>query len=378
MPAIDGEARGWIRHARAMKRRFVNSRSIISQKSFIKHHPDRWSCAVGRNDRVRHPARIFGPESIDLASMLEDIPDLGVLHFPDGWVAGYQGWAFTADGKIVEETTWYGRDLRNHHLPRRAAGRRLDGTCLSIVTEFAAGNYGHFVLDGLSRIGIAERAGHSVAGIDYVYLNKPVSPSAAMVLRDLGVRPDQCIWVEDEPAISAENLLVTTFPGTKRNYAPIVPETLSKPFAGAAGHGRRLYIPRAGTREMINESDIESILAAYAIEKYDFRACDNEPEFFRSAELIVGAHGAGLTNIAFCRPGTKILEIIPSDHAYPYFYTVAESAGLDYAYMVGKSVGMRPAGTFGPSPYDFKLDPETFRSALGQLIAEIEARPASP
>lgn len=347
--------------------------AVISQKSFIKRHPDQWSVAVTYPHAQRRPPRQFGSRSVNFLPMLEDLPELGVLRFPEGAVSGLAGRAFTASGQIVAETTWYGQDLRDQNLGAVSGGHRLDGTCLSLVTEFAADNYGHYVLDGLSRIGIAERAGHPIGDFDHIYLNRPVSTSAKVLLNKLGVRPEQCVWAEDEPAITAETLFVTTFPGTKRNYARIVPETLQKATGVVPAPTRRLYIPRAGTRKIANESEIGPVLAAFGIETYDFRECDNEPDFFRSARLIIGAHGAGLTNIAFCQPGTKILEIVPSDHAYPYFYTVAESAGLDYAYIVGQSTGSRRPGTFGPSPYDFMIDVETFRDAIGQLVAEMDA-----
>ena len=35
---------------------------------------------------------------------------------------------------------------------------------------------------------------------------------------------------------------------------------------------------------------------------------------FKNSSIIIGAHGAAFSNIIFCKPGTKIIEIIPSDH----------------------------------------------------------------
>ena len=34
-------------------------------------------------------------------------------------------------------------------------------------------------------------------------------------------------------------------------------------------------------------------------------------QFFRQAEAIVGAHGAGLAHTAWCKPGTKVIEFFP-------------------------------------------------------------------
>jgi hypothetical protein len=71
-----------------------------------------------------------------------------------------------------------------------------------------------------------------------------------------------------------------------------------------------------------------------------------------------------LTNIVFCPQGAKVLELLPSDHIHPYYYTLADASGLDYSYLVGQSAGQRPPGAFGPSPFDFSIDPSEFRAAL--------------
>ena len=49
----------------------------------------------------------------------------------------------------------------------------------------------------------------------------------------------------------------------------------------------------------------------YKTEKLPF---EKQIYLFSNASTIVGAHGAAFTNIIFCKPGTKIIEIIPADH----------------------------------------------------------------
>ncbi|HEY0181864.1 MAG TPA: glycosyltransferase family 61 protein, partial [Rhodopila sp.] len=51
----------------------------------------------------------------------------------------------------------------------------------------------------------------------------------------------------------------------------------------------------------------------------------------RDARLIVGAHGAGLANIAFSRPGTVLYELFPSfAAARPYYNILAQGRGVHY------------------------------------------------
>jgi hypothetical protein len=117
----------------------------------------------------------------------------------------------------------------------------------------------------------------------------------------------------------------------------------------------RVYIPRYGVRKISNEAEVISTLKRFNVEVYDFRKCQNEPGFFATVDLVVGTHGAGLA---------RLLELIPSDHVYPYFYTLANSAELEFHYLVGESSGSRPPGTLGPSPFDFRIDIQELRQAL--------------
>lgn len=50
----------------------------------------------------------------------------------------------------------------------------------------------------------------------------------------------------------------------------------------------------------------------------------------QDAEVIIGAHGAGLTHIVSALPGTVILEIISSEYRRPHFAMIALWKGLEY------------------------------------------------
>ena len=51
---------------------------------------------------------------------------------------------------------------------------------------------------------------------------------------------------------------------------------------------------------------------------------------FRNARLVVGAHGAGLTNIAFCEPGAIVYELVPAAYHNGCFCSLAHNCGLRY------------------------------------------------
>ena len=353
---------------------FGGPRGIATLAQFCAAAPDAWHPAFPADDSPRVPPRRMGSRDAGFEAMTLPIPEMGVLALAGGRAVARSHHVFAGSGELVRETTWYGTDLTSAETsPSFPRPRRLPGTCLSLLSEFSDINYGHFLLDALSRLEIVRQAGIALAEIDHFYLHRPPSRSAAQMLQALGVDPARCLWTDEVKSVIAERMLVTTFPGTKRNYARFVPQALRRPFASLPAGGRRIYIPRHGNRKLVNGGEIEAIAVELGLEIYDFRAVEDEFAFFRTVELAVGPHGSDLSNIALCAPGAKVLELAASDHLHPYFHTIAEGAGLDYAYIVGQSVVERPAGSKGASRHDFHVDPAEFRAALGTLLAELEA-----
>jgi capsular polysaccharide biosynthesis protein len=54
-------------------------------------------------------------------------------------------------------------------------------------------------------------------------------------------------------------------------------------------------------------------------------------QLFQSAETILAPHGAGLSNLLFCQPGTRVLELSPAREFRPFFWMMGEKLGLPYA-----------------------------------------------
>jgi capsular polysaccharide biosynthesis protein len=57
-------------------------------------------------------------------------------------------------------------------------------------------------------------------------------------------------------------------------------------------------------------------------------------DLFHNAEVVVAPHGAALTNITFCRPGTRVLEMFAANYVHLGLWTIADAAGLEYRYLV--------------------------------------------
>lgn len=58
---------------------------------------------------------------------------------------------------------------------------------------------------------------------------------------------------------------------------------------------------------------------------------------FTNAEVILSATGAGMTNMLFCRKGTKIVEMFNEGFVVGPFYDMAPKIGLEYHYLICKT-----------------------------------------
>ena len=72
---------------------------------------------------------------------------------------------------------------------------------------------------------------------------------------------------------------------------------------------------------------------------------------FKNASVILGAHGAAFTNIIFCKPGTKIIEIIPSNHPNKKCERISKILKLKYFRIITK-----PDNTNKNFPYRIHLE----------------------
>jgi capsular polysaccharide biosynthesis protein len=97
---------------------------------------------------------------------------------------------------------------------------------------------------------------------------------------------------------------------------------------------RLIYIDRSASanRRLPNEAALiqRLQLRGFNALRPETLSLDAQIALFSGAAMIVGQLGAGLANIAFCRPGTVVYELVPEHHANPCFVALAMQAGLHY------------------------------------------------
>ncbi len=101
---------------------------------------------------------------------------------------------------------------------------------------------------------------------------------------------------------------------------------------------KRIYISRKNseTRRLKNEDEILTILAKYEFDIVDFDKLSFEDQlrYAVNSEIIVSAHGAGLTHMLWMKKKSKVLEIRTKNNCHDNcYFSLASDLGHDYFYI---------------------------------------------
>jgi Glycosyltransferase 61 len=138
--------------------------------------------------------------------------------------------------------------------------------------------------------------------------------------------------------------------------------------------GPLLYISRneASMRRLMNEDEIIPGLKdmGFHVMRPGTVSLANQIAAFRDAKVIVAVHGAGLTNIIFCRPGTTLVEIFPEGGVRgSAFLRISSRLGFNYYFVVGKKVA-NVQGRKNPNNSNLTVDKQAFLGFIRQVLAD--------
>jgi capsular polysaccharide biosynthesis protein len=141
--------------------------------------------------------------------------------------------------------------------------------------------------------------------------------------------------------------------------------------SSVSGSRRRVLVSRsqASHRRLLNEDECAAALRDLGVELLvtDAMSLSEEVALFRSAELVVGAHGAGLTNIVFAPEGAALVELVPSTYWDSIFAQLASVKRQRYAFLRGRTRGAHRL--VPPIQHDFEVDVAAAVAAVRNALA---------
>ena len=254
-----------------------------------------------------------------------------------------------------------------------AAPQTLAGP-LVLLSSHNNPNYHHWLtLPGLAPLMLQRRFGLPVEPGTRLALTALPGRSQPAFLKPLLAVVAPELPVVEAAALSAPRLRLAL----QEHHSPVVVSpallewwrAIAGPLAAAAGPPRRrLFISRrgAGSRRCLNEAALMARLAPLGFERLDLERMTvrGQLEAFASAAVVVGAHGAGLTNLVACRAGATLVELLPGDGPFNHYFLMASCLGLRHGHLLGH----RP----DPASDDFTVDPDQLLALLARCGIEAE------
>lgn len=351
----------------------TSSEETVRREPGVRVHPGGPAEQLSRGPATGEPPHHWRFVAGERAS----VPSRHVVEVPGGRLVGDVGATVTAGGVLDYATSGYfGIDGWHEHpiflRPTLGRIRHVDGTVLSLTARGTATNYYHFVYDAIARFGIFEEA------LPHERVDAIVVPHRTRYQQQLlelaGIDGP---FLQPEPGLtwSADRLLVPSTPNQDLDAPRWVVEWLRRrlPATGGSAGPRRLYLSRGQqphTRRYVEEQRLWPELERRGFVTLDpgTLSVQEQIDVFAGAEIVVGPHGAALTNITFCRPGTKVLELFTHSYVHLGLWTIADAAGLDYRYLVSDGP-TRPGAPMVGVLDDVSIPPERVVQQVDQLLA---------
>lgn len=254
---------------------------------------------------------------------------------PEARLVGRDTLVLSRDGRVLHESALGASATDRPRAPRRLPrAARLRGPHMTILTQWQD-NYYHWMLDALPRLSLLPVQEHP----DWPII-VPASLSEVQIaaLDVVGVSRERLVPF-DGTHLVVEKLGWPSHVG-HTGHPPLwaakwLQERFARPDIGSGG--RRLYISRktAGWRVVSNEGDVLALLRARGFTTVDPGSMPlaDQMAMFSGAELVVGAHGAGLVNM-LAAANISVVELFNPRYINQCYFNLAEILGHTYGCLV--------------------------------------------
>jgi capsular polysaccharide biosynthesis protein len=289
-------------------------------------------------------------------------------------VHSYHAIVFDKDGDILADLSVafvpneYVSNTKTHSISNKG---KWPGELVVLFRPYC-NNYYHWLFDTLPRLESEVCHGESKL---YVHQYRAFHRET---LRILGIKPCKLVSAEKDPFLQSDLMLISSLPCPplpappsvwrlpvvstdacrflRQVLAPRAVIAVSVP-GEASGH-LKLFIRRQGARAIANEEEVWRLLEflgfiCVALEEFSLA---EQIILFSQAEVVVGVHEAGLSNILFCKPGTRVVELMPSAWAMPCYWSISRHVGLDYKRVNVSSQALPGGDASASSSVHVKLD----------------------
>lgn len=277
-------------------------------------------------------------------SHLVRFPQPFVAELKNAQIVGPTAAIFDEDKQIVEEPLPQIENLPIRALVAQkmfiANTPKVDTVC-SLV-HAASHVYGHWIADCLMRLQGVEYYQQMTGRKPLLIVNSNLRPWQIDSLKLLGYGADDYIqWKWNLRGFNVERAVVPSFrrqgnwidPSACRWLKQRMLSNLPPTEKSEIPLSRRIYISRKKEvgRSVVNEDEVMEALRPLGFITYNLETINflDEVRLFSQAEIIIGTHGSGLTNMIFSQNRPIIIDLFSSWHT-SWFANLSTSLGYPY------------------------------------------------
>ena len=215
---------------------------------------------------------------------------------------------------------------------------------IAVLSAPSGRGYYHWMFDVLPRIQLLREAGYDFNSVDKFLINNYLSRFHIETLNMIGIPRNKIMESQLNPHLQADALIVPSLVGDTGSVPRYACDFLRNEFLPKISknnnHSKRVYVNRGQVwhRRVVNEPEIVNTLQRYGFESVALETLSllEQIALMANAEVVIAPHGAGLTNIVFCDPGTKIIEFLYPASVNVMYWTIAEEMKFEYYYLMAE------------------------------------------
>lgn len=225
-------------------------------------------------------------------------------------------------------------------------------------------NYYHFIIDILGQIALFERLNINEISIPFTlpeealkipYVKEVFSKSETLLSKK---------WIIQKKGvlISTNEIYIPKAIGYSKENINGVLKILGIQRTGKERNDK-IFLTRGKNRNrrLSNSVEIENLAKAngFKLIDTDELSVEDQIDVFSNSALVIGIHGAGLTNIIFRNKlNFHLVEIFPLNYKAPYYYWICKELGFQYTALYGSD-----QNDFG----EFAIDAKSFRMIVRKI-----------
>ena len=281
-----------------------------------------------------------------------------VTRLDEAWLVGKYASPVTMDGRLIlsafrDEPRMLG--LERHPdleawlgTPALRASEQPELVNVCSMVNRLQTNYYHWLIEWCGRLELIEAYREETGCAPKLLIPKSAPRFVRESLTLLGFGPESWIpWAEDSAPRKVRQLVLPSLRESDVTAAPLGPALAAPALPGGGGSRRRksriesstFRGPREGWRSVLNDEEIADWFRSEGhevLQPHRFPLAEQIRRFSR-ASLVVGLHGAGLTNILFA-PGAALLELT-GDYGDGVYFGMAARLDQTYDTLSCRSIG---------------------------------------